>query len=313
MANQVTITTLGVDVSKEWLDIDDGRHVSRIDNKAKDIRCFLRQLNGVLHLAVEPTNRFHVSIVQAAIKAGHTVYLIDPYRLSRYREAIGVRAKTDALDARVLRRYLLAEVSQLTAYQPPPKAVQRLSDLLRARAKLTQTKTTLRLSLKHIGELALTRQALVRRIDQAIALIDRKLLRCLKQAEYMEDYRRCLTIPGVGPLNAAALVATFRRGEFRNGDAFIAFMGLDVRVRESGQYRGQRKLTKRGNPQLRRLLFNGARSGSLTPQWNAYYQALRNRGLSTTAATVAIARKIARLAFALLRDQTTFQTQTIQA
>lgn len=307
MAMPVRISILGIDVAKDWLDIYDGERLRRIENTDQGVRAFVRELSGEVHLAVEPTNRFHMRIVQAAIKAGYTVYLIDPYRLSRYREGVGVRAKTDPLDAKVLHRYLLAEGSRLSPYRLPPKAVQALYDLLRARGKLTETKTALGLALKHIGQLTTTRRALLGRIDQALTVIDRKLLSCLHQAGYAEDYRRCLSIPGVGPLNAAALVATFRRGQFASADAFIAFLGLDVRVRESGQYKGQRKLTKRGSPELRRLLFNGARSGSLTQRWNPYYHALRARGLSTTAATVAISRKIARLAFALLRDQTTYQ------
>ena len=58
--------------------------------------------------------------------------------------------------------------------------------------------------------------------------------------------------PWVGPLTALALVALYHRGEFVCADAFIAFMGMDVRVRESGQWRGRRKLTKKGDPEVRR-------------------------------------------------------------
>ena len=47
-------------------------------------------------------------------------------------------------------------------------------------------------------------------------------------------------IPGVGPLT---MVATYHRGQFRSADSFIAFLGMDVRVRDSGKFRGQRKLT----------------------------------------------------------------------
>jgi len=102
-------------------------------------------------------------------------------------------------------------------------------------------------------------------------------------------------------------VAFYHRGDFRSADSFVAFMGLDVRVRESGRYRGQRKLTKKGNPEIRRLLFNAARAGAKTAQWQPYYESLRGRGLTTTAAAVAISRKIAKLAFALMRDQTEYQ------
>ena len=61
--------------------------------------------------------------------------------------------------------------------------------------------------------------------------------------------------------NATALTALFHRERFSKSDAFIAFtafMGLDVRVRESGHFKGKRKLTKKGSPEMRRLLFNAA-------------------------------------------------------
>ncbi len=64
-----------------------------------------------------------------------------------------------------------------------------------------------------------------------MATIDKRLLDCIALAGYQDDYRRCLSIPGIDPLNAAALVALYHRGYISRSDAFIAFMGLDVRVR----------------------------------------------------------------------------------
>ena len=90
--------------------------------------------------------------------------------------------------------------------------------------------------------------------------------------------RRCQAIPGVGPLSALAMVATYHRGQFRRADAFIAFMGMDVRVRDSGTFRGRRKLTKKGDSELRRLLFNAAMQGRRSVLWEPYYLALRARG-----------------------------------
>ena len=76
--------------------------------------------------------------------------------------------------------------------------------------------------------------------------------------------------------------------------------------RESGQWRGRRKLTKKGDPEVRRLLFNAAMQARRSPVWEPYYLALRQRGLSTTAAFVALGRKLARVCFALLRNGTEF-------
>ena len=102
------------------------------------------------------------------------------------------------------------------------------------------------------------------------------------------------------------MVATYHRGQFRNNDAFIAFMGMDVHVRESGLYRGRRKLSSNGDPELRRLLFNAAMHGRCNAHWEPYYLALRERGLSSTAAFVALGRKLARLCFVLLRTEAGF-------
>jgi len=307
MAMQVMMGLIGVDVSKAWLDISDGKTVTRIDNAHSTVRRYLRSLAGPMAIAIEATGGYHLAMLEAALSCGHAVYLVNPYRLSKYREAVGVRAKTDESDARLLYRYLAAERDQLVPFRMPPKSVKVLLRLLRARGRVTEAKTQLALSLGEIRELGPSRRALLSKLDHTLDVIDRKLMRHLAAAGYAEAYRRCLSIPGIGPLNALGLVATYHRGQFATVDAFIAYLGLDVRVRESGKFKGQRKLTKRGDREMRRLLFNAARTAARLPQWQDHYQRLRERGLSTTAAYVAISRKLAKLAFALLRDQTMYR------
>lgn len=296
----------GVDVAKDWLDISDGTQVSRIDNNRAAIKIFLKQFSETTCIAVESTSTYHELFIELAMAYEHTIYLVDAYRLSRYRDAVGVRAKTDISDAHLLYRYMSAEKHQLTPFKAIPKAVKRIHRLLKARAKLAKERASIGLALKEITELAQTRLAIMNRIKQAMMLIDKRVKECIRLAGYTADYQRCLSIPGVGPQNAAALVATYHRGTFRKADSFIAFIGLDVRVCESGYFKGRRKLTKKGNPEIRRLLFNAARSGSKTSKWNAYYLSMKARGHSTTASAVALSRKIARLAFALLRDQSNY-------
>lgn len=308
MAMMTVSTALGIDVAKDWLDISNGKNVVRIKNNQKAIKSYLKQLRTTTCISIESTNTYHELFVELAFLAKHTIYIVDAYRLSRYRDAVGIRAKTDTNDAHLLLRYMKSEKQHLTVFEPIPKAVKRLNRLLKARAKLAKSKATIGLSLKGVTELAQTCKALIKRIEQAMTLIDKRIQACIKDAGYKEDYRRCLSIPGIGPANAAALVAMFHRGHFRKSDSFIAFIGLDVRVRESGYYKGKRKLTKQGNPEIRRLLFNAARAAARTETWNDYYMSMRARGHSTTATAVSLSRKIARLAFALLRDQSEFRT-----
>src|SRR5699024_2229489 len=103
------------------------------------------------------------------------------------------------------------------------------------------------------------------------------------------------------------------RGHFRSGDAFIAFLGLDVRVRDSGTFRGRRKLTKRGDPEARRLLFNAAMTASRSKTWHDYYQHTLASGKTRIQALVILARKLARVAFALLDQGTHYQPKPLKS
>src|SRR3546814_3721568 len=91
-----------------------------------------------------------------------------------------------------------------------------------------------------------------------------------------------MKVEGIGLLTGARLIASFQRGDFRNADAFIAFLGLDLRISQSGRKKGRSCLTKRGDPEVRRLLHNAAMSARRTERWKGVYEALLARGLSTT-------------------------------
>jgi transposase len=104
-------------------------------------------------------------------------------------------------------------------------------------------------------------------------------------------------------------MAMYHRGEFSNVDRFIAFLGLDVRVRDSGTFRGRRKLTKKGDPEVRRLLFNGARAAAYRyAEWAELKQRLMARGLSEIQTSVILARKIARIGYALLKTGSVYES-----
>ncbi len=226
MAMSVQPYLVGVDVSKAELVIcqHPDSPLVVLDNEPGAISDWLRGLGAApLCVAVEATNTFHLELVEQAHRRGHTVYVVDGFRLNRYRQSIGGRAKTDAGDARLLRRYLDRERADLRPWSPPSKGYRSLQQLL------------------------------------------------------------------------------------RSSDAFIAFLGLDVRVRDSGTCRGRRKLTKQGDPELRRLLHLAAMQACRHPSWQGFYQRYTDRGLSKIQALVILARKLARVAFALLKNQSIYQ------
>lgn len=305
MAMPVTRPVIGIDVAKDELVIhhDDHQRAIAIKNAPTAIHHWLAGLPEGHSIAIEATSTYHMAVTEAAHAQGHHVYVVDGYRLKNYREGVGGRAKTDLSDAQLLARYLRKEQDELRRWTPPPKVYRTLQSLLRRRAALVKARTALRQSLNAEPVLKTALKSLLKQIDRIDALIQKRLREAVLAAGLQNPVRRCQAIDGIGELTATALVMAFLRGDFRNSDAFIAFLGLDVRVRDSGKQRGKRKLTKQGDTEVRRLLHCSAMSGARHPTWKARYQGYLDRGLKTTQALVILARKLARVAFALMKHQ----------
>lgn len=313
MAMSIAPLLIGVDVSKATLSVCTEVQGSTQDlpNQSRAIERWLDTLPaGPVGIAMEATNTFHLELLTRAYRRNHRVYLIDGYRLSRYRDSIGGRAKTDASDAQLLRRYLAHEGDALRAWTPPPAGYAALQRLLHRRSTLVRARVALQQSLAELPALKTSAKALLKQFRRLDAVIQRRLRKCVEEAQWTTEVRRCQAIEGLGNLTATAMTAAFHRAPFRSSDAFIAFIGLDVRVRDSGRTRGKRKLTKAGDPELRRLLFLAAMCACQRAPWKPYYQACIQRGLARTAALVILARKLARVAFALLKNKTDYQPKT---
>ncbi len=305
MANPVTKITLGIDVAKDKHDIYNWQtgKLTTLANERSVIKAWLKTFHGPVQIAIEPTSHYHLVMVEEAHALGYEVYLINPRQLVHYRQAVNVRNKTDALDAWLLARYLEREGGQLRPFKPQDPRAQRLWQLILRRSTVVKSRQQLRQSL---ADVQLPIKALLTQFQQLLDRIDRQVINLIKELGWWSDYLFCFSIPGIGLCNASALVAAFHRGSFSGSDAFVSYLGLDVRIRESGHYKGRRKLTKRGEPELRRLLYCASHPARQYHRFADYFQMQLEKGLSKTAARVILSRKLARIAFTLMRNEEMF-------
>lgn len=307
MTTESTVVQVGVDISKAKLAISlPSDEDLVVNNTLAAIKKWLSGFSKPIELAMEATGIYHLTLAQEAFRRGHTVYLINGYRLNRYRDSVGIRAKTDQNDARLLRRYLEREQDQLEPWIPAPPEQMRLQALLKRRACVVSARVKLEQSLADIPELKSTNTKLKRALESAEKQIMQKLTALVKEAGWDQDMKRCQAIEGIGPVTSVALTSIFHRGKFRSSDAFIAYLGLDVRVRDSGQMRGKRKLTKQGDSEIRRLLYLAAMHAKRQKTWQAFYQRYIDRGLANVQVLTILARKLARIAFALMHNQSEY-------
>jgi transposase len=152
----------------------------------------------------------------------------------------------------------------------------------------------------------------IRLILETIASYDRFIedseAEMVRQLEQIPYSRIILSLKGIGPVTAAGLIGEV--GDFTKFGTISEVMklaGLDLYEVSSGKHRGKLRISKRGRPIMRKLLYLAAlsavRKGGVMHAW--YQQAL-NRGMQKTKALVAVSRKLLVLIFALVRDHSVY-------
>jgi transposase len=312
-----TILNLGADVDSRFIVVAccaQSFASHRITNDAKGIRAWLRTVPRGSRLGLESTGGYHELLADLAHGAGLQVFVLNPRDLRRYAQAIGQRGKTDWLDAEMIARYVAKEYAELHAYVPPSKEQRALARLINRRGTLVAARGTVTQSLRGVADIDAELSHLEVCFDRLLRQVEILMQEALQQLPATKQAaKQIATIPGYGPLGSTCLGYTLTRLPYANSDAVIAQTGFDPRPDDSGQKHGRRRLSKRGPSEQRRILFNCARAASRTRHWQPYYAAQLAKGLSSTAATVILARKMVRVAFAVVKQNAPFDPERVYA
>jgi transposase len=157
--------------------------------------------------------------------------------------------------------------------------------------------------------------ATLRVLEAEVAKLDKEIA---ARAKSDADARRLMTIPGVGPITATALLSiALLAAAFENGRHFAAWLGLAPRQHSSGGKDNLGRITKAGDKTLRRLLIIGAsavlRHAAIKPPPAGSWLARMMAGKPRMLVAVALANKMARIIWALLRNGASYQASSAAA
>ena len=336
-----TIYTLGIDAGKSWFHLVGANREGELILQRKVQRFKLLALVAQLApdlTAMEacPGTQYLARQMQ---ESGLNVKLIAPQFVKPYVKS----QKNDFNDAEAIaeaaRRPTMRFVPVKTAEQLDLQALHRYRERLvhdrtaivnQIRAFLLENGLTvhkgrpaLRKDLPGILEdaenaLSTSMRSILARLSHRWDMVEEMIEEANRQIQSIaanrDDCRRLLTIPGIGPLGATALVAAIGNGsEFRNGREVAAWLGLVPRQHSTGGKTRLFGVTKRGNPYLRRLLIHGARSVTLhmhrdRHRLGAWVSSLETR-THRNVAVVALANKLARISWAVLTQETIYRPQ----
>ena len=291
---------IGVDVSKGSLSIDAGdRYRGEIRNSAMDIRRLVKELkreigrDSVPQVCFESTGPYGDTLFAECCKAGVPASVLNPSKVRHYAKAMSQTAKTDPIDARVIR--LFAEARRPEPTREPGRAESTLRQLVLARDALTKSVVQLSGALDSVHE-APARRPLSQAVDglkKKIQRIDGQIALIRKEDHRLDGLVGALSeIKGVGELSASKIVALVPElGTLGRRDS-ASLAGLAPFARDSGRLKGKAFVCG-GRAAVRRALFMPATVAiKHNPVLKSAFEKLRQRGKPYKVALTAIMRKM---------------------
>jgi transposase len=303
---------VGIDVCESWLDVHilPAAKSFRVANTAQGHRQLKRRLkpHEAALIAIEATGKWHRPLHRSLYASGYQVAVVNPLRARLFAEAIGLLAKTDRLDARMLA--LFAANLAPPARPPAPAAIEELKELVQARNSAVGERTALKNQLAS-AETAFLRRQLKRRISR-IATDIRALEREIRGRVGAEEslarrYAILLSIPGVGPVVAATLLARLDELGRVTAKQIAMLAGLAPVADDSGKRQGERVI-RCGRTAARCVLYLAALTATRSnPALKAFYARLIAAGKAPKVVLAAVARKLLVLANALIAQNRLWQ------
>jgi len=214
-------------------------------------------------------------------------------------DGVGIRALlSQAPTAAAITRMRRSSLKKNWMLRPKAKALQLLAaDSIADPQLAAASAPALQLLLQSLASLEAQLHKLDQQIQSASLNLDQKSKALIE------------SLPGIGPINAAKLLAWLPTQILHSGNnrkvaaRLQAFMGNDPRLRQSGQWKGHTKMSKRGVEMLRTALFQCAFSAAQSdPQLRAYYHRKRNQGKTHNVAISHLMRILTRRLVAVLRS-----------
>ena len=302
-----TSTYVGIDVSKGRLDVAIGEQGQfwNVANDEKGIAQLVERMKEVQPqlIVLESTGGLELPVMAELYACKIPVALVNPGRVREFARSIGLLAKTDKLDARLLARF--AEEVRPPVTHLPDEQEQHLIALVTRRRQLIEMLVaeqnrlnTVRLSLRENLEKHIIW------LRQALKDLDQEIQEFIQQSPIWKDKQDLLqSVPGVGPVTACTLLAELPELGTLDRKRIAALVGVAPFNDDSGHRRGKRRV-KGGRSSVRNVLYMAALSASkFNPILNRFYQSMIKRGKEKKVALIACMRKLLTFLNAILRDQ----------
>lgn len=297
---------VGIDVSKRSLDVcvHEQETAWQVSNDAEGIAALIARLKagGPELIVVEATGGYELGAVVEMSAVGLPVAVVNPTRVRQFARSMGALAKTDKIDARLIAHFGSVVWPPLRAAQG--EAAEHLAALVDRRRQiqdmLVAEKNRLHTCLPSM------QPSILQHIDWLsvqLKAIDEEIVRCVESdPQWHELYTLLRSVPGIGPVTAATLIADLPELGQVNRQQIAALVGVAPFNRDSGAKKGKRRIFG-GRAHVRNTLYMATlvatRCNSIIKR---FYERLLQSGKEKKVALVACMRKLLVILNAMVRS-----------
>jgi transposase len=301
------ILSVGIDVSKDSLDLgwNSSQPIERFENSSDGRRKLGRRLQkvGAKYIILEATGGYERPAFVYLQSLGLPAMRVNPRQVRHFAKAMGLLAKTDALDARVLAHF---GARMQPEFRPAPEPqVLKLQCFVTRRRQLVEMRTAEKNRLEQATEAFIkqTIQSMIDSINELIDALDVETADLVKEHARLERTFEILTsVPGIANVTAGVLVAGMPELGQVSRQAIASLAGLAPYNNDSGQSTGKRSI-RGGRSEVRAVLYMATLAAArCNPVIKEYVDNLRKGGKPPKVALTAGMRKLLTIVNALVRD-----------
>lgn len=262
-----------------------------------------------VHVCMEATGTYWEALATYLTDAGHAVSVINPALAKAHGQSLGLRSKTDAIDAKLLADF--CREKQPPVWNPSSFTERRLRALVLRHQMLVEMQTQEKNRYEGLREdIRDSLDAHLAWLTAELERIEHAIAKLLNDDNDLRGKRDLLdSIPGLGERTIAVLLAYGISSErFESARQFVAFAGLSPRLHQSGtSVHARPRLSKIGHAFLRRALYMPAMATLYRTAWGRHFRArLAANGKPPKLIIGAMMRKLAQVAFGVLKSGTKF-------
>ena len=317
MSNIVQICTVGIDVSKDSLDLavrPSGEHWS-IKHDPQEFPALVEKLTHLApsRIVLEATGGLETLVATHLAAAGLPVCIINPRQARDFAKATGQLAKTDLVDAHLLAHF--GEALQPQLRELPSSEAQLFEALLTRRRQLVQMRTAEmnRLATSgHLRKIAKGLEAHITWLNKQISKCDDELKTALQASPVWRTNDQLLrSVPGIGQVVSRTLLAELPELGRLSSKKIAALVGVAPFAYDSGGFHGKRHI-RGGRTSVRSALYMATLSAIRSNyRIRAYYERLLATGKPKKVALTACMRKLLVILNAIIKQQATWRTFTL--